>query len=104
MAKAIEYKQEANFEGNAVVPGFISKQVNGRFLNESNYSMIGLRLAAWVKVPDSVSQFTRADLITRNRAAGLMKADPNDPEAQVAMSEAECDAASNAFCDEHDIA
>jgi hypothetical protein len=101
MAKAIEYKMDANSEGNAVVPGFISRRVNGKFVNNTNHTMIGLRLADWVKVPDSVTQMTRAELKVRNRAAGLTKLVDGEP---VAMSDAECDEATDAFCDEHGIA
>lgn len=97
----LEYKMDANHEGNEIVPTFISRSDNGHFYNPSNYTYVGSRLSNKVKVPDSVTILTRISLKTRCKIAGVMMklSDPNDPESQlVQMSNEEIDSVVDAFC------
>lgn len=96
--KAIEFKMHCNSEGNRILPYFVAKDKPTAFA--SGHKIIGLPIGDDVYMPTEVLQFTRAELKTRNRAAGLMKL---VDEELVAMSEAECDAATDAFCDAHGI-
>lgn len=102
----LEYKMDANHEGNEIVPTFVSRSDNGHFFNPSNFTYVGSRLSERVKVPDSVTVLSRADLKTRCKIAGVMMelSDPNDPESElVQMSNEDIDTLIDAFCDARDM-
>lgn len=97
----LEFKMDANQEGNAVIPGFVSHSISPAFFKAENYSYISLRLSEAFKVPDSVNRIaSRADLKTRNRGAGLLKPDLENPGQFLEMSNEECDAATDSWCDQ----
>ena len=98
----LEFKFDANQEGNLVLPGFVNHQDGAYFYNPANHSWIGLRLCAEVKVPDSVVKLTRATLKTRCYASGIMMKEINGEPVQ--MTQAEIDSAIDAWCDARSIA
>lgn len=97
----LEYKNDANNCGNAIVPGFVNPSDCGFFHNPANYTFIGTRLAAWVKVPDSIVKLSRSELKTRNQASGIMMKMVDDEPVQ--MTEQEINDAVDEWCNARNI-
>ncbi|MDZ4810766.1 MAG: hypothetical protein SGI96_21225 [Bacteroidota bacterium] len=94
----LEFKYDANGEGNSVIPNWANHSIAPMFYKAANHTHVGIRLSDAIKVPDAVLRIAdRAALKTRNRGAGLQKLDV-DGVTLIAMTNAECDAATDVWC------
>ena len=97
-----EYMNNANDNGNEVVPNFIDHSDCGHFFNPADFSYVGARLSERVYVPSEVTELTRASLKTRCKIAGVMMKLVD--EELVQMTNEEIDAIVDIFCNDRNIA
>ena len=99
--KILEYKMDANDNGNEIVPNFINHSDCGHFHNPANFSYVGIALSERVYVPFTVTELTRATLKTRCHTTGIMM--ELIDEELVQMTNEDINAIIDIFCDDRSI-
>lgn len=105
MKELLEYKMDANDHGNLIVPNWIDHSDCNHFYNENNHTYVGVRLSPLVKVPDSVTKLSKAQLIERLKIPGVMVyIEEVEGETVITqMTDEEIETIANQFCEDRDI-